>query len=278
MGSIPRFMLEMRQKYDIMVLELPDPAPASHAYYMEIFFEVNIMKLKVLGNNGPYPCPGGACSSYLLSSDSGKTRLLIDCGTGMLASLQRELDFSEITAVVLSHLHFDHMSDLLPMQYALQFHPRAPLPVYAPESPAPVRALLNAPCYALRAMEDGQIGEMKISFLPVRHPVESFALRAECDGGVFVYTGDTNEVPALDDFARGADLLLADAGLSRAHWSETAPHLSAEGCGKLAARAEAKRLLLTHLNPRYALEALVSEAKSAFANCEFAMPGAQYAV
>ena len=29
------------------------------------------MKLTILGNNGPYPCAGGACSGYLLSSDSG---------------------------------------------------------------------------------------------------------------------------------------------------------------------------------------------------------------
>lgn len=234
------------------------------------------MKLKVLGNNGPYPCAGGACSSYLLSSDSGATRLLIDCGTGMLAALQRELSLAELTAVVLSHLHFDHMSDLLPMQYALQFHPRAPLPVYAPESPASVRALLDAPCYELRPMESTQLGEMHISFLPVRHPVESFAVRIECDGQVFVYTGDTNEVEGLDSFARGADLLLADAGLSREHWSETSPHLSAEGCGGLAARAGAKRLLLTHLNPRYRAEELLAEAKSAFADCESAVLGAQY--
>ena len=49
------------------------------------------MKLTILGNNGPYPCASGACSGYLLSSDSGATNVLIDCGAGVLANLARAL-------------------------------------------------------------------------------------------------------------------------------------------------------------------------------------------
>ena len=50
-----------------------------------------VMRLTILGNNGPYPAPGGACSGYLVESDSGNTRILIDCGTGVLASLTKML-------------------------------------------------------------------------------------------------------------------------------------------------------------------------------------------
>ena len=237
------------------------------------------MKLTVLGNNGPYPLSGGACSSYLLSSDSGRTNVLIDCGTGALAALPAYISFEALDAVILSHLHFDHMSDILPMQYALQFHPRsAALPVYAPATPAPVRALLNAPCYAPGDIADMQIGEICFSFSPVRHPVESFALRAECDGKAFVYTGDSNETENLDSIAAGCDLLLADAGLSEADWRMEAPHLSAAGCGRLAQRCGAKRLLLTHLNPKYTPEQHEAEARAYFSSCEFTRIGAQYAV
>ena len=234
------------------------------------------MKLRILGNNGPYPAPGQACSSYLLSSDSGNTRILIDCGTGALNALTKAAAFCDISAVILSHLHFDHMSDMLPMQYALQFNPRSPLPVYAPTTPEKVRCLLDAPCYELHAMENVTIGEMEISFLPVRHPVESYAVKAVCDGKSFVYTGDTNEINTLPDFAHGADLILADAGLSHDDWKETAPHLSALGCGKLAAECNAKALLLTHLNPKYTAENHVQEAKTAFENVSFTCIGAQY--
>ena len=237
------------------------------------------MKLTILGNNGPYPCAGGACSGYLLSSDSGRTKLLIDCGTGTLANLSKHLAWDALDAVILSHLHFDHMSDMLPMQYALQFHSRAEaLPVYAPLTPAPVRALLEVPAYALHPMEDAQIGEFSVRFFPGRHPVQSFAMRIACDGAAFVYTGDTNEIEGLDRFAEHADLLLADAGLSSADWKQAAPHLSAAGCGRLARCAGVKRLLLTHLNPKYAHATLESEARAEFDHAEIAEIGAEYAI
>ena len=236
------------------------------------------MKLRILGNNGPYPAAGSACSSYLLSSDSGSTNIVIDFGPGALSALSSAIAFDKIDAVILSHLHFDHMSDMLPMQYALQFQPRSPLPVYAPGTPEKVRALLDAPCYAPGSMENMRIGEMEISFLPVRHPVETYAVRVSCDGKTFVYTGDTNTIPELDAFAANADLLLADAGLSNADWKESAPHLSAGLCGELAARCGAKSLLLSHLNPKYTAAAHVQEAKAAFENVRFAEIGAVYTI
>ena len=82
------------------------------------------MRLTILGNNGPYPAPGGACSGYLLESDSGRTSLLLDCGPGVLAQLTQRVAVEDLDAIALSHLHYDHMSDMLPLHYALQFHPR----------------------------------------------------------------------------------------------------------------------------------------------------------
>lgn len=240
------------------------------------------MKLTILGNCGPYPLAGSACSGYLLESASGNTRLLIDCGTGTLSALMGQTSLSRLDAVILSHLHFDHMSDILPMQYALQFIPRrTPLPVYAPQQPENVRGLLEVPCYDLHTIEslpaDGlTIGEMHIRFFPVRHPVPSFGLRVICDGKAFAYTGDSNDCASLAGLAADADLLLADAGLSLADWSQTSPHLSANGCGRLAARSGAKRLLLTHLNPKYTPDQHEAEARSHFAACEFTRIGAQY--
>ena len=235
------------------------------------------MKLMILGNNGPYPAPGGACSGYLLSSDSGETNILIDCGTGVLARLMDCGALQKLDAVVLSHLHYDHMSDMLPLQYALQFNPRSkPLPVYAPQTPEAVRALLEVPCFDLWPAEDTAIGEMRVAFAPARHPVETNAVSVECDGAKFVFTGDSNQDALVELFCAGADLLLADCGLSRADHSFTAPHYSAELCGQLAAATGAKRLLLTHLNPKYDPAALLDEARAAFPGAELAKPGAEY--
>lgn len=235
------------------------------------------MRLTILGNNGPYPAPGGACSGYLLESDSGNTTILLDCGTGVLSRLADYTSLDRLDAVILSHLHYDHMSDMLPMHYALQFNPRKrPLNVYAPAQPSAVRALLTGNSIDIWPMRETIIGEMKISFCPVRHPVETYAVSVECDGARFVYTGDSNTDFALELFCDSADMLLADAGLSREDYAEEKPHLSAALCGKLAKDTGAKRLILTHFNPKYDPNALCAEAREYYPYAEIAICGESY--
>ena len=184
-----------------------------------------------------------------------------------------------LDAVVLSHLHFDHMSDLLPMQYALQFSARErPLPLFLPRRPERVRALLECPYYDLFDHEDIAVGEMRLRFIPAVHPVEGSCVAVEGDGAKFVFTGDTNLDPALELFADGCDLLLADDGLSRADWTEKKPHLSASHCGALARDVRAGALLLTHLNPRYDPQALLDEARRDYPAAELARLGERYRV
>lgn len=229
------------------------------------------MILKILGNSGPYPAPNGACSGYLLQSDSGDTKILIDCGPGVLSRLMDEGCLGTLDAVVLSHLHYDHMSDMLPLQYALQLNPRVkPLAVYAPDEPEAVAALLDCPYFDLWPAEDVTVGEMRIRFTAARHPVPTNAVSVECDGERFVFTGDTNEDALVELFCDGASLLLADCGFAKADHRFTAPHLSAELCGRLAANARVKKLLLTHLNPKYDPQALLAEAREIFPAAELA--------
>lgn len=237
------------------------------------------MKLTILGNNGPYPRADAACSGYLLSSDSGNTNIIIDFGTGCLSELPKHIPYTKVDEIVLSHLHFDHMSDMLPLQYALQFNPKeCAMPVWCPSTPEAVRNLLNCPCYDVHSIRNHTVGEMALSVIPSRHPVETYAIRVECDGQHFGYTGDTNTLDSLASFFSGCDLMLADAGLSSAHWNPNAPHLSAAACGVLAREANVNKLLLSHLNPRYTEEELVNEARSEFQNTDFTVIGKEYTV
>lgn len=236
------------------------------------------MILTILGNNGPFPAPGGACSGYLVESDSGDTRLLLDCGTGSLANLNRYLAPDQLTAVILTHLHFDHMSDLLPMRYQLDVSPRLSLPVYAPDSPVGVLNVLNGGKLDLFEPVDGMLGEMRVSYLPAVHPVKSNSVCIECDGARLVFTGDTNENAALELFADGADLLLADAGFLEADWLPGKPHLSALRCGRLAQSVGAKQLVLTHLNPKYDPQELLNEARTAYPEAQLAELCRRFAV
>ncbi len=234
------------------------------------------MKLKIFGNNGPFPGPLGACSGYMVSTDDGNTNIALDMGTGTLAKLLSDTPIEHVTAVILSHLHLDHMSDILPLQYVLQFSSRKNLPVYAPTQPENVAALLHCPRFDLREHASFETGGIQVDFMAALHPVPGSAVSFSDGKRRIVYTGDTNWFDALAPFCENADILLADAGLPDAKWSEKAPHLSAKKCGELAKAANAKKLLLTHLNPNFDEDALLAEAASVFPNCALARIGDAY--
>lgn len=228
------------------------------------------MELTVLGKYGPYPPAGGACSGYLLDTGAGK--LLLDCGSGVLSRLMAKGGPGILSGVALSHLHFDHMSDMLPMVYAAQFGTGGtnalPMPLYLPtEPPLQYDLLRKSGVYDTHILQAGEVWHVagaQMTAYPGAHPVPSYALRLEKDGQVFVYSGDTNECPGLADFCRGADLLLCDGCFTRAQWAAQKPHLSAEKAALLAARAGVKKLMLTHMTPGTPEEILLSEARAAW--------------
>jgi ribonuclease BN (tRNA processing enzyme) len=76
--------------------------------------------LHVLGSAGSHTGPDRVCSGYLLEADG--TRLLVDCGNGASAMLQRFCEFDDLDGIVITHRHVDHCIDLIGMYYALRFH------------------------------------------------------------------------------------------------------------------------------------------------------------
>src|ERR671930_914452 len=103
------------------------------------------MRLTVLGKSPSWQDVDGACSGYLIE-DGGAT-LLLDCGNGVFAKLREHLDYTELDAVLISHLHADHFLDLVPYAYALTYAPRQqPVPVPPwPGTDSPARPVLFAP-------------------------------------------------------------------------------------------------------------------------------------
>jgi len=234
------------------------------------------MKLTVLGNNGPFPAAGGACSGYLIE-ENGK-KLLVDCGNGVLSNLLKFADFFELDAVILSHLHSDHMSDMMILRYAIQIYNKKRetgkiLDVYAPSEPAEEYARLDIKdAYNLKTiMPDLELsfGNLKVSFCEMKHPVKSFAMSFSNGDKRFVYSGDTSWNQSIIEFAKSADLLMLDAGLiSRDKTDENVPHLTAAECGIVAKEAGVKRLILTHFRPDYDVNLLLGEAKEKFENAD----------
>lgn len=232
------------------------------------------MYLTVLGCNGPYPAPEGACSGYLLESDSGKTRIVLDLGGGCLGRLlacarpktsARSCSRTCTTITCPTCCRCSTRCSSAPA--------RGRCPVYLPEEPRHVRQLLQCPYFDLFAHQDGRVGEMEVSYLPAAHTVPGSSVRIECDGAALVFTGDTNLNPALELFCHGCDLLLADANMPLSEWSERKPHLSAAHCGRIARDAKVRALYLTHANPAFDAQALLDEARDAFAGAQAAVAG-----
>ncbi|NLR98039.1 MBL fold metallo-hydrolase [Rhizobium sp. P38BS-XIX] len=73
--------------------------------------------LTVLGSSGGFPISGFACSGYL-ARIAGQ-RLLLDCGPGIAGALIGADATAGVDAVIISHLHPDHVLDLIPLAYAL---------------------------------------------------------------------------------------------------------------------------------------------------------------
>lgn len=230
------------------------------------------MILHVLGCYGPYPPAGRATSGYLIENQ-GKT-LLMDCGAGVLSHVMQMCDPASLEGVLLSHLHFDHASDLLVMRYYLESAKKT-MPVYVPkEDNSPFQALLTGPAFDVRPYPDTlQIAGLTVTTMPVRHPVPCRALRLTDGRKTLVYTGDTNDCPGLSAFAENADVLLADAAFLTEEWTEEKPHMSAAGAARLGKEANAKALYLTHLPVSHEPDSLVKEAQAVYASAQAVYPG-----
>src|SRR5437868_7643703 len=87
------------------------------------------MRVTVLGGSAGSPNTGMGCAGFLV--ESGTTRLVLDLGPGTLAELRRHVDFRTLDAVIISHLHVDHVLDLLALRHALAYNP-VPAPARTP--------------------------------------------------------------------------------------------------------------------------------------------------
>lgn len=205
------------------------------------------MKLTVLGNNGPFPGKDGACSGYAFENN-GKLAIF-DLGSGSLINLQKKYLIEDISFIVLTHLHYDHMSDMLVLRYALQIKKKK-IDVYLPRQPKIIASFLECEEFNLIFIDESFIIDryfFTIRFKKTTHPVETYAAKIN---NAFVYSSDLAEPEDLIDFAFGADTLLIDSAfLTIQKGNKKLYHLSASECGMLASKLNVKKLILTHFPP-----------------------------
>ena len=236
----------------------------------------------VLGTGSPIPDARRAGSATLVQA--GSTRLLVDAGRGVLMRLVAAGVLPPmLDAVLLTHLHSDHITDLndvITTHWVMSPVPTA-LHVYGPprtrEVVDAILAML-APDIAYRLAHhddldvgpmvevhefdgpcDLRIGEATVTVRATDHrPVEpTVGYRVGHDGKSAVLAGDTVPCASLDELCAGADVYVQT--VVRDDLVRLVPsarlqdildyHSSVEQAADTAARAGVRTLVCTHYVP-----------------------------
>ena len=141
------------------------------------------MKLTCLGVNGPFPAAQGATSGYLVTC--GDTCIQLDMGCGTLGALTALTAPESLGALILSHWHYDHCSDVLPLIFRMESlcaQGAKPLKVYGPadENALVRKAVQASPAMELHDIAPGDaftVGNVEVQVGRARHPVPAVMLR-----------------------------------------------------------------------------------------------------
>jgi ribonuclease BN (tRNA processing enzyme) len=251
-------------------------------------------RIILLGAKGGPAIRGGGPNptSHLLVV--GDRLYVVDCGLGVTRGfVEAGFHLNQLATVLITHHHSDHnleFGNLIHTAWTAGL--ATTVRVWGPAGMARMTAAfleLNKFDIETRIDDEGRPdlrrmievqdytagplfddGEMRVTALRNHHPpvADSFALRFDFAGAdgrprAVVFSGDTTYLPALADFARGADILLHEAMFgpgvdalvarvkngSRLKQHLIASHTLVEDAGRIATAARVKRLVLNHLIP-----------------------------
>jgi ribonuclease BN (tRNA processing enzyme) len=240
------------------------------------------LTVTVLGCDASYPSAGGACSGYLVQS--GATSIWLDAGSGTLAMLQKQIDIDTIDAIVLSHAHPDHWTDVcVYLHLATYYRVRDRVPVYAPRRVLELVQAVNGEVpplewHVIDETSKEKVGGIGLSFSRTDHPPETLAVRLDGLGASVAYSADTGPAWSMRSLGDGIGLAMVEATLDPEH-EGVVQHLSGRQAGTLAEDAGARALVLTHIDPGIDHERQLAEARTTFRGpVSLAAPGARYEV
>jgi ribonuclease BN (tRNA processing enzyme) len=243
----------------------------------------NSIALQVLGSGGPELNDGRASTGYLIWRN-GKAVLMVDIGPGTSVNYgHTEADFTDLDAILLSHLHVDHAGDLPAFIKGSYFTARnVDLAILGPDknSRMPstghyIQAMLGekgsfayladyvhqelASDYHLSPTNvnpshgqksEFQINEfIKVAALGVHHgPIAALGWRVEIDKCVISFSGDmSNKLGIFGEFAAGSDILVVhNAVPENVAQAGRNLHMTPSEIGKLIKQAQPKKVVLSH--------------------------------
>lgn len=242
--------------------------------------------LQVLGSGGPIADDGRASSSYLVWVD-GVARALVDVGAGSFLRFgEAGARFEGLDFVGLSHFHTDHSADFPALLKSGSFSARKrPIHVAGPAAggqfpglKAWLRSMLDADAGAygyLSGFLDGTRGQpmlvarevaldalpalifrndaLSVTAMAVPHGVvPAVAFKVAAGGETLVFASDQNAGnPRFSEFAKDASILVMHMVVPEtATGVASRLHAPPSAIGKVAAKAAAKQLVLSHFMAR----------------------------
>jgi ribonuclease Z len=240
------------------------------------------MQVIILGSGSPLPDPNRAGPSTLIRTIGGD--LLFDCGRGVLMrAAAAGSSASAFTALFLTHLHSDHITDLndiFTMRWVMSLVPN-PLAVFGPVGTAALLLATEAmlepdigyrlthhddlnwrPSSIVTEVDRGVVLEhdsVRVTAGLSNHsPVApTIAFRIDEGGNSVVIAGDTVPCQGLDELSNGAEVLvhtvvrrdlIEQFGVPRLT-DVLDYHSSVPDAAQTAARNGVRTLVLTHLVP-----------------------------
>lgn len=238
---------------------------------------------------GPAIRPGSSMPTSNLFCLNGQ-QIVVDCGLGVTRGLvDQGMQLKDLSLIFISHLHSDHYLELGPLLHtAWTAGLQSRVDIYGPAGIdvcwegflASMKADIDLriedegrpdlrDLVAIHVIDSGKVmerGGVTVTAIRNEHPplIDTFALSFKTDSTHVVFSGDTAPIEALEDFAKGADLLIHEAMLESAlpglmervgngsdklmaHWLRS--HTFAHDAARTATRAGVGRLALSHLIP-----------------------------
>ena len=195
--------------------------------------------------------------------------IVFDLGPGSFGQLWRYCDVRRLDAVILSHLHADHMGDIISLHVHRRWYPTGPLGPVILAGPDGLMERVRGidgvgeeetyegvfDPHILRAGRSLHVGPLTITPYAANHTVPAFGFRitgpseGDPDRQVTMgYTGDTDTCDSIIEMASGVQLLLSEAGFTAADIPRGI-HLTGARAAAIAREAGVSSLVLTHIQP-----------------------------
>jgi ribonuclease BN (tRNA processing enzyme) len=219
------------------------------------------MRIVILGTGTGIPVKArGSAGLYV---HVGGEHLLFDSGPGTLKRLTEVgVTYQHLDRIFYTHYHPDHCLDLVSILFAMRIPAPArkrPLAIYGPRGLKTLYRQLNRAFHGwiepqtyrltLKEIDHTRLAfsDYRVRTARMNHSAAALGYRVETGGKSVVYSGDTDRCEEIIVLGRGADALILEC--SHPDERKVIGHLTPTECGRIAAEAGCRHLVLTHFYP-----------------------------